>query len=105
MSCSDKIVKWCLLGLQGGLLSQLVAPIPLSSVIVSADARITKDRVPLGHESQREALERAIPRRVANAWVELSTLQNVDCSWIILSRQPTSSLGSFLLERLCYLVK
>ena len=35
MSCSDKIMKWCTLGLQGGLLSNLLEnPIYLESIIV-----------------------------------------------------------------------
>ncbi len=35
MSCSDKIMKWCILGLQGGLLSTILeSPIYLSSIII-----------------------------------------------------------------------
>ena len=37
MSCSDKIMKWCTLGLQGGLLSNLVEePIHVESIIVGS---------------------------------------------------------------------
>ena len=35
MSCTDKIAKWCVLGLQGALLSQWVAPIFLSTIAIS----------------------------------------------------------------------
>jgi hypothetical protein len=65
MSCSDKIVQWCVLGLQGGLLSKYVAPIQLSSVVVSRDPRLKDDR---NCTEQQIALERAIPVRVKAVW-------------------------------------
>jgi hypothetical protein len=62
MSCSDKIVQWSILGLQGGLLSEnIVDPIRLTRVVVSRDPRVLED-------AQLVALERAIPMRVQAVW-------------------------------------
>lgn len=60
MSCSDKIVKWCVLGLQGSLLSKFMTPVGLSSVIVSRDPRDANN--------QKDSLLRAIPQRVQGVW-------------------------------------
>jgi len=67
MSCSDKLVRWGVLGLQGTLLSKYISePIILSSVCVSKDPRsIDKGRIPNG--SQLSALERALPKRIESA--------------------------------------
>ena len=49
MSCSDKIMKWCCLGLQGGFLSNfLKSPIYLSSIIFS--------KCPFNEESVKRAV-------------------------------------------------
>ena len=75
MSCSDKICKWIILGLQGsGLLSSLIkTPIYLSSIVVSLDER--SDDV-----SQLNALKRALIDRAKAVCSELtqSKMANVD---------------------------
>ncbi|KAL3836567.1 hypothetical protein ACJMK2_021991 [Sinanodonta woodiana] len=53
MSCSDKIAKWNLLGIQGALLSHLIEPIYLDSII-------------LGSLYHREHLPRAVYGRLPN---------------------------------------
>ncbi|RYH25586.1 hypothetical protein EON65_15480 [archaeon] len=66
MSCSDKVARWLVLGLQGKILSSIVGRIPLSSVSVGLDPlassaeeqlaalhRSLVDRLPCLHDSQR----------------------------------------------------
>lgn len=68
MSCSDKIVQWCIMGLQGAALSHWILPIPITSVIVSKDPRLPDN---ISSTPQLEALERAITRRVEAVWQSL----------------------------------
>lgn len=61
MSCSDKIVRWLLFGIQGSLLSAFIPePIVLSSICVSKDPRSVGG-------GQLAALQRAIPKRIKSA--------------------------------------
>lgn len=52
MSCSDKICKWCVVGCQGALLSQIIPPIYFNTVVVGelydlvALRRALSDRLP-----------------------------------------------------------
>ena len=65
MSCSDKLVRWGVLGLGGALLSMYIPnPIVLSSVCVSKDPRAVDDKADLG---QLDALRRAITGRIGKA--------------------------------------
>ena len=70
LSCSDKIVRWCVLGLQGrALLHYLNEPIRLSSIVVSRDIRNHYSDNHTG--AQWEALHRAIPNRIMAVKEEL----------------------------------
>ncbi|KAJ2442166.1 hypothetical protein GGF42_007050, partial [Coemansia sp. RSA 2424] len=54
MACSDKIAWWNALGIQGGLSSQLINPIYVSSIVV-------------GNLYSQPPIERAISQRTASA--------------------------------------
>jgi hypothetical protein len=79
MSCSDKLVLWSVLGLQGGLLTTALNPpfIQLSSIVVSSDPRT----VGPDNYHQRLALERAVPSRVKEALDFLKKSRPKMLSW------------------------
>ena len=67
MSCSDKLVRWGILGLQGSLLSRYIpAPISLSSIVISKDPRSVDD-------GQIVSLERALSGRIEKALKTMPT--------------------------------
>jgi hypothetical protein len=76
MSCSDKLVRWNVLGLQGTMLHKYIPqPMVLSSVVVSRDpaaACATTITTTRDADAQLEALERAIPQRVRQVWQHVS---------------------------------
>ena len=59
-SCSDKIAKWAVVGVQSALVSTLIEPIYLNSIVVSSDPLSSR-------EAQFEALHRAILSRTEQA--------------------------------------
>lgn len=65
MSCSDKLVRWGVIGMQGSLLSTYIPnPICLSSICVSKDPRSVDGGT---YGGQFVALERALCRRITSA--------------------------------------
>ena len=86
-SCSDKIVLWGVLGLQGAMLTKHLNPpvVPLTSVVVSIDSRLFVDgnnhERRMQHHHQQVSLERAIPDRIRNVWESLGQHNNKIPPW------------------------
>ena len=66
MSCSDKLVCWQVIGMQGSLLSRAIENVRLSSIVVSRDIKI-----PDGSSAQDDALDRAISDRIRSICTDL----------------------------------
>jgi hypothetical protein len=99
MSCSDKIVRWSILGLQGSLLSRYLEPVLLSKVVVSQDPRGGNETSHDSYVPQIEALERAIPHRVTAVWDYVgSTMENHEANsrWNWCQQIPSVHITSSL---------
>lgn len=64
LSCSDKMAKWLMLGLQGSFLSLLISPIKLETMIIGGDCPFSLD-----------AMERGLYKRFHNKAGEVKIFQ------------------------------
>ncbi len=83
MSCSDKICKWIITGVQGcGALARLLPKcIRLSSVVVSRDPRVEEGDIASNLDSQLCALKRALISRAEDAISALNSSSMDDCKY------------------------
>ncbi|XP_059478440.1 tRNA-specific adenosine deaminase 1-like isoform X2 [Neocloeon triangulifer] len=73
LSCSDKISKWCAIGVQGALLSMLVEqPIYLTSIILPSNC-------PYSEESMVRAIVSRLPKPCSPPQFFRSTLEFIHC--------------------------
>ena len=93
MSCSDKLVRWGVLGMQGRLLMQFIAePLRLASLVVSRDPRVESSLV------QELALRRAVPERIFAAETHARN-ERVDSSALCSIPLPHVSICDKIFDR------